>query len=626
MTLRTRLRVRRRWPETVRGIFLVLSVLPRVGRGRTWLLGIGVLLAAALPIAVAVLMGLLIGVIPDAVRDGMDSAAGDRAVTLMCVVAVLVVLARALGPVLTAGASTLGRDLDRYLQERVLAAVGGPRGIAHLEDAEVQNEVRIVRGLGMSAQRPSETVEALPQILTEWLRALGAAAVLFAFHWWLGLLWLVVWPAVVYRMQRDYVRIGEEGYGQSTEFRHAEYVRDLALNPGPAKEVRIWGMLGWLTDRFEDRWRTAVTPLRKARTPHLSMLLPTGALVLALNLASYGLLAWAAVKGHLELEAVSVFVMALSNANSYAVGDEHFSLSYAAITVPRVLRLEERLGEVADDGGSLPVPSGAPKEGVRFEGVRFSYPGADREVLHGLDLTMRAGQSLAIVGENGAGKTSLVKLLCGLYEPTGGRITVDGTDLAGLDPGQWRGRVAALFQDFGRYHLPVRDNIAFGAPGRAADMDALRAAAEKAGILDVIEELPEGWDTVLSREYTGGVDLSGGQWQRVALARAMFAVEAGARVLVLDEPTAALDIRAEAELYDRFLELTEGLTTCLISHRFSTVRRADRIVVLDGGRVAEDGTHEQLIELDGRYAHMFNLQAERFRAGKVPAGEEVMDA
>jgi ATP-binding cassette, subfamily B, bacterial len=227
-----------------------------------------------------------------------------------------------------------------------------------------------------------------------------------------------------------------------------------------------------------------------------------------------------------------------------------------------------------------------------------------------------AGRSLAVVGANGAGKTTLVKLLCGLYEPTAGRIEVDGQDLAEIDPMAWQERLAAIFQDFSRYALTARENVTLGAP---LDDAALQRAATRAGALPVIDRLPNGWETVLSRQFTGGDDLSGGQWQRVALVRALYAVERGARVLVLDEPAANLDVRAEAELYDRFLDLTAGLTTIVISHRFSTVRRADRIVVLDGGRIAESGSHDELLALGGRYAHMFRLQADRF------AGEPVLE-
>lgn len=210
------------------------------------------------------------------------------------------------------------------------------------------------------------------------------------------------------------------------------------------------------------------------------------------------------------------------------------------------------------------------------------------------------------------GKTTLVKLLCRFYDPTSGRITVDGTDLRQLDPAGWHGRLAGVFQDFVRYPLSARDNVALSS---AVTDDALGRAAERAGISDVVEALPERWETPLTRRFIGGAELSGGQWQRVALARALLAVQAGAGVLVLDEPTAQLDARAEAELYDQFLDLTRGVTTVVVSHRFSTVRRAERIAVLHDGHVTELGSHDELVALGGRYAAMFNIQAARFARG-----------
>jgi ATP-binding cassette subfamily B protein len=269
-------------------------------------------------------------------------------------------------------------------------------------------------------------------------------------------------------------------------------------------------------------------------------------------------------------------------------------------------------------------------------------------VFTGLNLTIHAGQSLAIVGENGAGKTTLVKLLARLYDPSilsgsahppglpssahpsgspgsarpPGRITVDGIDLRELDARSWQRRIAAIFQDFVQYQLPAYDNIALGAVERFADLSGVEDAARRAGALDVVAQLPRGWETVLSRQYTGGADLSGGQWQRIALARALNAASAGAGVLILDEPTAHLDVRAEAAFYDRFLDLTRGLTTLLISHRFSTVRRADRIVVLDQGQVVESGSHAELLRLGGRYAQMFTLQASRFVDEEDPGGQQ----
>jgi ATP-binding cassette, subfamily B, bacterial len=242
---------------------------------------------------------------------------------------------------------------------------------------------------------------------------------------------------------------------------------------------------------------------------------------------------------------------------------------------------------------------------------------------------MPTGRSTAIVGLNGAGKTTLVKLLSRLHDPTAGVIVIDGIPLTEIEPGSWQRQVSVVNQDFTRYPLSAWENVGFGSPAHLDDEAGIIAAARQAGALDLIEALPLGWDTVLSREYADGADLSGGQWQRVALARALFAIRHGARVLVLDEPTAWLDVRAEAEFFDRFLEITAGATTIVISHRFSTVRRAEQICVLDGGRIVEQGTHEALVARGGRYAEMFLTQAARFagpgreaaRTGPEPGGE-----
>jgi ATP-binding cassette, subfamily B, bacterial len=625
---RSRRRLRPHLPPALTGILAVLRLLPRVNRVQPWLFALGVVAVAMLPIAIAVTTGLLVGSIPAAVDGGTDSAAGRYTVGLLAAVAALVVALRVLTPLTQALARNLGRLVELHLRQRLIAAVNRPAGIAHLEDPEVLAQLRIARGLGVDTNRPDLAVEGLAAVLPKWVQALGSAAILLTFHWWLGLAWLAIWPVVVFLMQREYVRVGQVGYGLSDALRRSEYLRDLAITPAAAKEIRIWGMLDWLTGRFEAAWRSAIEPVWQARRPRAGILAATSGTVLVINVISYGLLAYAATRGDLGLAAVAVYTQALAGANLYAAFDDHNAyLSYAAVSVPKMLDLDRQLA-AGEDGRTLasgegdrrsaqPLPDGAPRQVVRFDAVRFTYPGAEREALRGLDLDITAGRSLAVVGANGAGKTSLVKLLCGLYEPTVGRITVDGVDLAETDPDAWRAKVAVLFQDFARYQLSAADNIGLGAPHATGDRDLLRAAAGAAGALDLIESLPHGWDTVLSREYTGGVDLSGGQWQRIALARAMFAVRAGATVLVLDEPTAALDVRAEAELYDRFLELTEGLTTILISHRFSTVRRADRIVVLADGAVVEDGRHEQLLAAGGRYAEMFTLQAARFVEGST---------
>jgi ATP-binding cassette, subfamily B, bacterial len=259
-----------------------------------------------------------------------------------------------------------------------------------------------------------------------------------------------------------------------------------------------------------------------------------------------------------------------------------------------------------------------PAREIRFRNVSFAYPSSSAPVLAGFDLVIAAGSSLAIVGLNGAGKTTIAKLLCRLYDPQDGAIEIDGADLRSLDLDAWRSGLAAVFQDFIRFELPLRDNVA---PAGAPD-DALRPALAAAGATALAD-----LDTVLARGYPGGTDLSGGQWQRVALARALCAVECGAAVVLLDEPTAQLDVRGEAEIFDRVLSATRHTTTILISHRFSTVRHADRICVLEHGAVVELGSHDELMAAGGRYRAMFELQASRFDDDVVSSatGLDVLD-
>jgi ABC-type multidrug transport system fused ATPase/permease subunit len=265
--------------------------------------------------------------------------------------------------------------------------------------------------------------------------------------------------------------------------------------------------------------------------------------------------------------------------------------------------------------GALPIGDRSavkmPAREIRFRDVGFTYPSGGQTVLEHFDLTIPAGSSLAIVGQNGAGKTTLAKLLCRLYDPQSGAIEIDGVNLKDIDIESWRSRVTAVFQDFTRFELSLRDNVA---PAGAPD-ESVRRALTAAGATRLAR-----LDTVLARGYDDGTDLSGGQWQRVALARAMCAVEMGAGLVLLDEPTAQLDVRGEVEIFDRMLAATRHCTTILISHRFSTVRHADRICVLEHGRVIELGTHDELMAKGGRYRTMFDLQAQRFSATEDEEG------
>ena len=300
-----------------------------------------------------------------------------------------------------------------------------------------------------------------------------------------------------------------------------------------------------------------------------------------------------------------------------AFGGFSWALDSAAAPTGAVLRLHESMKPAGALSPGSRLATGMPFRELRFRELRFAYPNTSEPVLDGFNLTVPAGASLAIVGQNGAGKTTLAKLLCRLYDPQSGAIEIDGVDLRELELESWRGRVTAVFQDFIRFELSLRENVA---PGGAPD-EVIQAALAEAGAARLAS-----LDTPLSKGYEGGTDLSGGQWQRIALARALCAVKLGAGLVLLDEPTAQLDVRGEAEIFNRILQATRQTTTILISHRFSTVRRAQRICVLEHGKVVELGSHDELMALGGRYRTMFELQASRFAAGAEEEGERLAAA
>jgi ABC-type multidrug transport system fused ATPase/permease subunit len=336
-----------------------------------------------------------------------------------------------------------------------------------------------------------------------------------------------------------------------------------------------------------------------------SLLLVAGA-----SVAVFWSIGSAAANGSLTLGEAVVFAQSAVGTSAVAFGGLNWALDGASAPVGAVMRLEPAMSRAGALPSGTREASGLPAREIRFRNLTFGYPGG-APVLTGFDLTIPAGSSIAIVGQNGAGKTTLAKLLCRLYDPQAGSIEIDGVDLRDLSLHAWRSRLTAVFQDFIRFELPVRDNVA---PAGAPD-DAVRTALESAGAANLAA-----LDTVLARGYEGGTDLSGGQWQRIALARALCAVSLGAGVVLLDEPTAQLDVKGEAEIFDRILAATRQCTTVLISHRFSTVRHADRICVLEGGRVVEIGSHDELMARGGRYRTMFDLQARRFRDAEDEEG------
>ena len=560
-----------------------------------------------LPALFAIAMGLLIGAV---------QADGDL-VAPLAVVGTVFVLVQVLSPVHQAVGANLGDRTAAWLYDQLTLACVSPPGMAHLEDPELTNDITMARDfdLGISGPPLSISMDFIASGLVELLAGLASAAVLAAYAWWAPLLLGGAWLATHWLLRESGVWKDRNTEVVRDAQRHADYAYRLAVDAPSSKELRLFGLAGWTVERFR-RHRRKLHDLRWQATrlrerPMASSI----AIVTLANAVVFAAMALDVNAGDLALDRLVMFASAAIATSMIAFGGLSWALDGAAAPAAAVLRLH---GSMAPKGALTTGQRSAsdlPAREIRFRNVEFSYPATpDETVLDGFDLTVPAGSSLAIVGRNGAGKTTVAKLLCRLYEPRGGAVEVDGVDLREFAVDSWRRRVTAVFQDFVRFELPLRDNVA---PAGASD-DVVRAALAKAGAAGLAD-----LDTTLSRGYDGGTDLSGGQWQRIALARALAAVRLGAGIVLLDEPTAQLDVRGEAEIFDRILEETRNATTILISHRFSTVRHADRICVLEQGRVVELGTHDELMALGGRYQTMFDLQAQRFEQGETSAGEEL---
>ena len=587
--------------------WIFFSVLPKADR----LLAAGwwtaLILRGVLPALFAIATGSLVG----AVQQG-----GSLALPLTLVGGIFVLL-QILTPIHLALSSNLGDRTAAFLYDRLTAACVRPPGMGHLEDPKLTSDLTVSRDfdLGMTGPPLSYSMDFIASGMVEMIGGLAAAALLFAYAWWAPIVLAGAWLSTQWLLRESAVWWDRNTPEVRAAQRDAEYTYRLAVDPNPAKELRLFGLAGWTIDRFVAR-RTRLHALQYEATrlrekPMAWSLL----IVLAANILIFWSLASAAASGRISLSEVVVFAQAAVGVSLLAFGGFSWALDGAAAPVAAVMRLESAMADAGALGSAPAAPAparpqhsasaaGLPAREIRFRDITFAYPGGAR-VLEHFDLTIPAGSSIAIVGQNGAGKTTLAKLLCRLYDPQQGAIEADGLDLRALDVAQWRARVTAVFQDFIRLELPLRDNVEpMGAPD-----DVVRAALESAGAAGLAD-----LDTILARGYAGGTDLSGGQWQRVALARAMAAVRVGAGVVLLDEPTAQLDVRGEAEIFERVLAATRQCTTILISHRFSTVRHADRICVLEHGRVVELGTHAELMALRGRYQTMFDLQAQRFNA------------
>lgn len=571
-----------------------------------------VVLRGVLPAVVSLAFGWLVAAV----------TAGDSLTGPLVLVGSMFTLMLVVQPLHQAVSANLGSRTAAYLYDRLMQVSTGPHGIGHLESSALINDLTMARDFDLGIMGPplAVSMDFIATGLVDLVVGIAAASLLFGFEWWIPPVMVAAWGSTHWLLRESGVWKDRNTDEVRNAQRHADYTYRLAVDAAPAKEIRYFGVAGWVIDRFVTTRRRLYELQYEATRLREKSVFGAMLIVIAANVFVFWLIADQAADGVLSEARTVVFVQAAIGVSAIAFGGLNWSLDGAAAPVAALHRLEAALAEqeqVRNDG--TVVPSGeAPT--VAFRDLEFGYPHDDRLVLTGVDLEIPAGTSLAIVGQNGAGKTTVAKLLCRLYDPTEGSIEIDGIDLRDVDLDAWRSHLTAVFQDYVKFELPLRTNVApLGGPD-----DVIRAALADAGA----DQLAGGdLDTVLSKAYPGGTDLSGGQWQRIALARTLCAVRRGARVVLLDEPTAQLDVRGEAEIFERVLSATSECTTILVSHRFSTVRLADRIAVVEAGRVIELGTHDELMALGGRYQTMFDLQAARFEDG-VPEldehGEEIV--
>ena len=564
---------------------------------------------------VSALFPLAIAYVGKAIVDAVVARSADRALRLVLLelglVAGQTAITRALGLVRGLLGARLSIDINVAILDKALTLP-----LAGFEDAELYD--KLTRARREASSRPLSVVTETFQLVQNTITLVGYAYLLYR---WSGLalvaLVAAAIPATVVEMKFSAAAFRIRNW-RSPETRRMSYLEYVLANDDHAKEVKAFGLGPVLLDRYralgeafyaEDR-KLAV---RRAAWAFALSLLATGAFY-----GAYVAMALAAARGALSLGDMVRYVAAFRQGQQAfqailtAVGGMYEDNLYMS-NLFAYLSFEVTPPQAAPALGAEAEAAREPRSaeaGIRFEGVGFRYPGQEKWALSKIDLFVPAGESLALVGHNGAGKTTFIKLLTRLYEPTEGRILLDGRDLRDWEAEALRRRVGVVFQDFNQYQLKLRDNVGLGSVDHREDEDRIKRAAARGGADEIIEGVPGGLDAQLGRWFKEGVELSGGQWQKIALSRAFMREEAD--ILVLDEPTAALDAEAEHAVFERFRALSEGRTSILISHRFPTVRMADRIVVIEGGRLLEQGTHEELCALGGRYAELFTLQAKGY--------------
>jgi ATP-binding cassette, subfamily B, bacterial len=574
------------------------------------------LVRAVLPVATLYVGKLIIdevmarsaaGVAPTALSEWLRAVASQRLLWLIGAELGLAVLSDLLGRLVALFDSLLSEQFSNTTSVRLMEHAA-TLDLEDFEDSEQQDKLERARRQASGRMSLMNQLFGQAQDLIT-IMTFGLGLLSFA-PWLIALLFVALIPAFLgeaYFNERSY----SLAYARTADRRELDYVRQTGASVETAKEVKIFGLNSFLIDRY----RKLAADFYVANRALAIRRAGWGGLLTALGTlgyyAAYALIVFRTLTGQFSIGDLTFLAGSFRRLRTLLEG----LLIGFTQTASQALYLDDLFSffEIRPRVQSPPDPRPFPatlREGIVFENVGFQYPGAERWAVRNLSFTLRAGEVLALVGENGAGKTTIVKLLARLYDPNEGRILVDGRDMREYDLAQLRANIGVIFQDFVRYNMTLRENIAVGRIDALADQHRIVAAADRSLASDVAVKLPLGYDQQIGKRFRKGVDLSGGEWQKVAIARAYMR---DAQLLILDEPTAALDARAEYEVFERFKELSDGKTGVLISHRFSSVRMADRILVLDDGRVEASGTHDELLAARGRYAELFELQAAGYR-------------
>jgi len=587
-----------------RALRLVWTMAPR------WT-AINVILVAILgilPIATLFLTKLIV----DSVTAGLTTPEPATAfpqvlvyVLIAAVIALVLALARSLSELTSEAQSMIVTDGVSDLLHAQSMAVD----LEYYEDTSYYDILH--RAQQESAYRPTRIVNGLLLIGQNGISLLGIIVLIIAFNWSIALiLFAAAIPVALVRYYYARARYRFEQEKTETD-RLSWYYHGLLTNSGSAKEVRLFN----LGELFRTRFLDLRSDLRKGRLDLARYRTAANVLAQAVSItALFGSLAFianASLTGAITIGDLVMYFLAFQQGLGFiqAILGALAGLYEDNLFLTNFYQFLDLKPSILSPDRPVPVPKPRSQK-VEFKNVHFSYRGGTKDAIAGISLAIHPGEVIALVGENGSGKTTLIKLLCRLYDPDDGKITVNGIDLKDFDPVIWRKEISVLFQDYVHYYLSAKENIWIGDIGQEQDPARIAAAADRSGVDPVIRRLPEGYQTKLGHWFYGGQELSEGEWQKVALARAFFR---NSGIVVLDEPTSSLDPLAEAELFRDFRNLLEGRSAVIISHRFSTVQMADRIYLLEKGRIIEQGSHEELLRMNGRYAYLYRTQAEYYQ-------------